>query len=137
MSKITVQSTIKSSIDKVWDAFTKPEHITKWNFASADWHSPKASNELKVKGRFNYLMAAKDGSFEFDFCGTFTSVEQHKQLNYKLDDDRIVEISFKENENSIEIVETFDAETVNSLELQQQGWQAILDNFKKYVESHN
>lgn len=134
-TKITVECTIKSSIDKVWNYWTTPEQIMLWNNASDDWYCPKASNNLKVGGRFLYTMAAKDGSFSFDFEGTYTEVIENKSIKYVLDDEREVSVDFIAIGDMVEIVETFEAETQNTVELQQFGWQAILNNFKKLVEN--
>ena len=135
-TKITVECTIKSSLDKVWDFWTIPEHIMQWNHASDDWYTPKATNNLIVGGRFCYTMAAKDGSFSFDFEGTYKEVIEKKSIKYTLDDDREVSIDFIAIGDTIEIVESFEAETQNTIELQQSGWQAILNNFKKLVENN-
>lgn len=135
-TKITVECTIKSSLDKVWDFWTTPEHIMRWNHASDDWYTPKATNNLIVGGRFCYTMAAKDGSFSFDFEGTYKEVIEKKSIKYTLDDDREVSIDFIAIGDTIEIVESFEAETQNTIELQQSGWQAILNNFKKLVENN-
>ncbi|MFM9987915.1 SRPBCC family protein [Flavobacterium sp.] len=131
---ITVTNTINASIEKVWKFWTTPEHITKWNNASPDWHSPFAENDLTVEKRFRYTMAAKDGSMSFDFEGTYTNIEKYAVIEYILDDDRKVQISFEKTKNGTKIIESFDPENENTLELQKNGWQAILDNFKKYVE---
>jgi len=135
-NRITVECTIKSNLDKVWNYWTTPEQIMQWNNASADWHTPKASNDLKVGGRFCFTMAAKDGSFSFDFEGTYTEVIDNKSIKYILDDDREVAVDFIAIGDMVEVVETFEAETQNTLELQQFGWQAILNNFKKLVETN-
>lgn len=132
---ITVKTTIHSSIEQVWAAWTSPEHITQWTFASDDWHAPYAEIDLKVGGRFKTTMAAKDESFSFDFSGTFTEVEPMKKIAYTLDDDRKVLIEFNVNGEEVTVVESFDPESVNSLEMQETGWQMILNNFKKHVDS--
>ena len=131
---ITVQNTINASINKVWDFWTLPEHITKWNNASPDWHTPYAENDLKEGGKFKSTMAAKDGSMSFDFEGEYTLLKQNEAIQYVLADGRKIEISFKEIQSGVLITESFDPETENSEELQKLGWQAILDNFKKYTE---
>ncbi|WP_264522770.1 SRPBCC family protein [Flavobacterium sp. N502536] len=133
---ITVQNTIKASIDKVWEFWTLPEHITKWSFASPDWHTPHAENDLRVGGKFTSTMAAKDGSMSFDFGGEYTVVEKNKTIEYILEDGRKVEIAFKETANGVEVIESFDPETQNPEEMQRGGWQAIMDNFKSYTESN-
>ncbi|MFY8181384.1 MAG: SRPBCC family protein [Flavobacterium sp.] len=135
-TKITVECTIKSSLDKVWKYWTTPEQIMLWNHASDDWQCPKATNNLKIGERFNYTMAAKDGSFSFDFEGTYTEVIENKSIKYVLDDEREVSIDFISIGDTVEVVETFEAETQNPVELQQFGWQAILNNFKKLVENN-
>jgi len=132
--QIIVQTKINSSITNVWNAFTQGEHIVEWNFASPEWHCPAAMIDLEVGGSFSYKMAAKDESFQFDFDGTFTQVDVNKQLNYVLSDQRKVEVSFEQKEGYILLTELFEAENENPIELQQNGWQAILDNFKKYTE---
>jgi len=132
--KVTVETTIQAPVEKVWKYWTEPNHITKWNKASDDWHTPLAENDLRAGGRFLSRMEAKDGSLGFDFGGTYDEVKLHEVIAYTLGDGRKVEITFKDQENETEVIETFDAETGHTIELQQQGWQAILDNFKKYVE---
>jgi len=132
--KITVENIIKLPIEKVWKLWTDPEHITKWNNASDDWHTPNAANDIRAGGKFLFRMEAKDGSFGFDFEGTYTSIEQNKLIEYSMPDGRKVQITFASEGNETKVVETFDAETENSPELQQQGWQNILNNFKKYGE---
>ena len=131
---ITVEAAIVAPIEKVWKYWTEPQHITQWNNASEDWHTPHAENDLKEGGRFTSRMEAKDGSFGFDFGGTYTLIETLKLIEYTLDDDRKVIINFTSQGNETTVVETFEAENMNSIELQKGGWQAILDNFKKYVE---
>lgn len=133
---ITIQSTINASIDKVWEFWTLPEHITKWSFASPEWHTPYAENDLREGGKFSSTMAAKDGSMSFDFGGEYTLVEKNKAIQYVLGDGRKVEITFTETPNGVEIIESFDPETQNPEEMQRGGWQAILDNFKSYVENN-
>ena len=132
---ITVTSTIKAGIEKVWDAWTNPTHITQWCQASDDWHAPYADNDLRMDGTFKTTMAAKDGSFSFDLEGVYTKVELHKYIAYTLTDGRNVEITFNKENGSVNIIESFDPESQNSHELQQQGWQMILNNFKKHMES--
>jgi len=132
---ITIEVSLIAPIEKVWKLWTTTEHITKWNFASDDWHSPKAENDLRVGGRFVSRMEAKDGSFGFDFSGVYTQVKNNERIAYTLDDDRKVEIVFSAQGNITRLVETFEAESENSVELQQFGWQCILNNFKKHVEA--
>lgn len=132
--KITVQATITAPIEKVWEFWTKPEHITKWNNASEDWHTPTAEVDLRPGGKFLSRMEAKDGSFGFDFTGTYDEIKENELIAYTMDDGRTVKITFIKKDPSVtEVVETFDAESENPLEMQRSGWQAILDNFKKYV----
>ena len=133
---IIVETTVNAAIEKVWAFFTLPVHIIQWNTASDDWHTPKAINNLQEGGRFASTMAAKDGSFSFDFCGTYNTIITHQHIAYTLDDTRKVGISFTVDNGAVKVVETFEAETENTLELQQFGWQAILNNFKKYTEAN-
>lgn len=136
MEKITVATTINATIEKVWKYFTEPEYIMQWNNASPDWHTPAATNNLTVGGTFSYTMAAKDGSFSFDFAGAYNDIQENKLIAYTIGDDRKVEVHFSANGNQTEVVEIFEAENQNSLEMQKAGWQAILDNFKKLVEGN-
>lgn len=135
-SAITIEATIKAPIDKVWNYWTTPEHIMQWNNASDDWHTPHAVNDLRTGGSFLSTMAAKDGSFSFDFSGVYSDVAQHERIAYSMEDGRKVEVTFSSDGESTTVIETFDPETVNSAEMQKAGWQAILNNFKKYVESN-
>ena len=132
---ITVETTVKASLEKVWSYWTEPCHITKWYFASDDWQSPYAENDLKVNGKFKTKMASKDGSAGFDFEGVYTRVILHKMIEYSIPDGRRVLISFSGNKNKVKVVESFEAENENPYEMQKGGWQSILDNFRKYVES--
>ncbi|KHD35440.1 polyketide cyclase [Clostridium acetobutylicum] len=132
--KITIETTVNAPIDMVWEVWTEPEHIKSWNHASDDWHTTEAKNDLRVGGRFVSKMEAKDGSFGFDFGGTYNEVRLYEFISYIMDDDRSVEITFKPEKDKTYIVESFEAEKSNPIDLQQKGWQAILDNFKKYVE---
>ena len=134
---ITLKTAIAAPVEKVWACFTTPEHVMQWNNASPDWHTPKAENDLQVGVKFNYTMAAKDSSFIFDFWGIYDIVEINKQLSYTLGDNRKVTIHFNEADGKTNIVETFEAENTNPVEMQKMGWQAILDNFKKFVEDLN
>ncbi|MEH7502779.1 SRPBCC family protein [Neobacillus drentensis] len=132
--KVTVKTTVNVPVEKVWEYWTEPKHITQWNNASDDWHTPIAENDLTVGGKFLTRMEAKDGSFGFDFGGIYDEVKLNEVIAYTLGDGRKVNITFKAQGNETEVIETFDAETTNSVEMQQAGWQAILDNFKKYSE---
>tara|TARA_R110002020_G_scaffold375008_2_gene586265 strand:+ start:2941 stop:3360 length:420 start_codon:yes stop_codon:yes gene_type:complete len=134
--KIEVKTNINAGLDKVWEYWTAPKHIEKWNNASDDWITPKAENDLNKGGRFVYRMEAKDGSFGFDFGGTYTEVKTNEFLAYILDDDRKVTVKFEEKNDKIELTETFEPENQNPTQMQKDGWQAILDNFKKYTEEN-
>ncbi|MCB0726200.1 MAG: SRPBCC family protein [Ignavibacteriae bacterium] len=134
--KITVKATVNSPVEKVWEMWTNPEHIVKWNNASDDWHTTKAENDLRTGGKFLSRMEAKDGSFGFDFEGIYDKVVPNKLIEYSLGDIRKVKVEFEDENGKTNITEIFDAETTNSVELQRTGWQAILDNFKKYTESN-
>ncbi len=133
---ISVETTINEPIEKVWDYFSKPEHIVKWNNASDEWHTPTATNDLKVGGGFLSRMEAKDGSVAFDFKGTYNDVKEHEYIEYVMEDDRVVKVTFEPEDGKTKITEVFDAESTNSREMQQEGWQSILDNFKKYTEEN-
>ncbi|MFC0182631.1 Uncharacterized conserved protein YndB, AHSA1/START domain [Pseudarcicella hirudinis] len=131
---ITVEATVKAPVKKVWEFWTKPEHITKWCQASDDWHAPYAENDVRVGGKFKTTMAAKDGSMSFDFEGVYINVEEDKLIEYLIADGRKVSISFAAEGNETNVTETFDPEDTNPHEMQKGGWQAILDNFRKYTE---
>lgn len=131
---ITIEAAIHASVEKVWYIWTNPDHIIKWNNASPDWHTSRAENDLRIGGRFLSRMEARDGSSGFDFTGTYTKVEPLKQIDYTLDDSRKVQASFVSKGNVTVVKETFEAEETNPVEMQRNGWQAILNNFKKYVE---
>lgn len=131
---ITATTTVTASIEKIWAYFTNATHIQKWYNASNDWHTPTAINNLHIGGNFDYRMEAKDGSFGFNFTGVFTLIDTHKKIAYTMDDGRKATIDFIQNENSVTIVEVFDAEEMNSYDLQEMGWTAILNSFKNYTE---
>lgn len=131
---ITVETLVDAPIEKVWAFWTKPEHITKWNNASEDWHTTRVENDLRIGGKFLSRMEAKDGSFGFDFEGIYDEVLTNEKISYTLLDYRKVIITFLATDNGVKIIETFEAETENTLELQKMGWQAILTNFKNCVE---
>lgn len=135
-TKITVETTVNAPVENVWKCWTEPGHITQWCHASEDWHAPYADNDLTVGGNFKTTMAAKDGSFSFDFGGVYTKVEEFKAIEYAMSDGREVQISFSPESNGTKVVETFDAENTHSAEMQRAGWQAILDNFKKHTEAN-
>lgn len=135
LTVITIQTTVNAPIEKVWAMWTRPEHITKWNFASEDWHSPRAENHLEPGGKFNYRMEARDGGMGFDFSGVYTAVRENKNLAYTIDDGRQVQVHFSEVDGGTFVMENFEAENTHPVEMQKEGWQAILNNFKKYVEA--
>jgi uncharacterized protein YndB with AHSA1/START domain len=131
---VTVQNIVNAPVDKVWQFWTLPGHITKWNNASGDWHTTHAANDLRVGGSFSCRMEAKDGSLGFDFGGVYDEVTINELIAYTMDDGRKAKIVFSALGNQTKIVEMFEAENENPVELQKNGWQAILDNFKKYTE---
>lgn len=133
---ITVETSIKAPVEKVWKYWSEPKHITHWNHASDDWHAPHAENDLRAGGKFKFNMAAKDSSVSFDFEGVYTNVEPKKLIEYNILDGRKVTIRFSAKDNEIQLTETFEAEGIHPLEVQRGGWQSILDNFKKYVEAN-
>lgn len=132
---LTVETIVNASIDLVWMCWTKPEHIIQWCHATDDWHAPYAENDLRKDGKFKTTMAAKDGSFSFNFEGVYTKVEELQLIEYILGDGRKVKITFMADQGSTKVIESFEAETINAIEMQQAGWQAIIDNFKKYTEA--
>ena len=133
---VTIETKINASIDKVWKYWTEPDHITKWCQASDDWHAPYAENELKEGSKFKTTMAARDGSVSFDFEGTYDKIFQPNVLEYTIADGRKVKIAFQEEGTATKVTESFETESMNPVEMQRAGWQAILDNFKKYVEAN-
>lgn len=132
---ITVEAIVNASIEKTWKYWTEPKHITQWCQASDDWHAPYAENDVRTNGKFKTTMAAKDGSFSFDFEGVYSNVEENKLIEYSMADGRKVQISFSEQGDKTKVIETFDPENENPVEMQRGGWQAILNNFKKYTEN--
>lgn len=134
-TKIKIEATVSADIKKVWEYWTKPEHITKWNFASDDWHCPRAENDLKIGGKFNSRMEAKDGSFGFDFWGIYDEIVEHKKIVYTMGDGRKAITTFEDQNNKTKVTTLFEPENENPVEMQKGGWQAILNNFKKYVEA--
>ena len=126
---------MRAPIEKVWQYWNEPEHITQWAFASDDWEAPTAENDVRVGGKFRTVMAAKDKSSSFDFSGTYTAVKEHALIEYDMTDGRHVKVEFKDTPEGVRVTETFDPEHENSEEVQRSGWQTILNNFKKYVES--
>ena len=133
---ITIQVTIDADISKVWDYWSLPEHIKKWNSASSDWHTTISENDLRIGGSFLSRMEAKDGSMGFDFGGVYDEVILNKLIAYTIGDGRKVRINFIETNTGTEIKQSFEAEETNPIEMQKNGWQAILNNFKKYVENN-
>ncbi len=134
--EITISASVNAPVAKVWEYWNGPEHITKWNSASPDWHTPSAENDLRVGGKLNARMEAKDGSMGFDFWGIYDIITEHQYIEYTLGDNRKVKITFTANGDTTDIVETFDAESVNPVEMQQFGWQSILNSFKAYAETN-
>ena len=132
---VTVESTINAPVEKVWQYWSAPEHITQWCQASDDWHAPHAENDLRTGGKFKTTMAAKDGSFSFDFEGVYDRVDEHNFIEYTVADGRKVIVQFIPEGGQTRVVEEFEAEDTNPVEMQKGGWQAILDNFKKYTEN--
>ena len=132
---ITVENTINAPVEKVWEYWNGPGHIVKWAAASDDWHTTSSENDLRVGGSFNSRMEAKDGSFGFDFGGVYDEVRINEFIEYTLGDGRNVKIVFISQETGTSVVESFDAEQTHPVEMKRVGWQAILDNFKKYTES--
>jgi uncharacterized protein YndB with AHSA1/START domain len=135
MTQITVTTLIEAPIEHIWECWTNPDHIMEWNHASDDWHCPAATNDLTIGGTFSSTMSANDGSMSFDFEGIYTDIVENERIEYSLADDRHVSVTFEEEGNKIRVTEVFDAENENPIEMQQAGWQAILDNFRDYTEA--
>jgi uncharacterized protein YndB with AHSA1/START domain len=133
---ITIETTIDAPVAKVWDYWSTPAHIIKWNSPSDDWHTPRAENDLREGGKFSSRMEARDGSMGFDFAGVYDTVKKHEVIAYTLGDGRKVRVDFSQEGGKTKVVEAFEAENINSIEMQRGGWQAILDNFRQYTESH-
>ena len=131
---ITIEKNIKAPISRVWNYWTKPEHIIHWNFASDEWHCPRASNDLQTGGQLLWRMEAKDGSAGFDFTGIYEQIKENEWITYRMADGRKVEIRFTQINDEVRMSESFEAEGTNSDEMQRAGWLAILENFKKYTE---
>ena len=131
---ITVQTTVNAPVEKAWKIWSTPEDIIKWNSASPDWHTPSAENDLRTGGKFSSRMEAKDGSMGFDFGGVYDEVRNHEYIEYTLGDGRKVFITFTSHGGKTKVEESFEAESQNTIELQQAGWQAIMDSYKKYTE---
>jgi len=133
---ITIETTVNAPAAKVWDYFSNPAHIVKWSAASDDWHTTKSENDLRTGGKFSSRMEAKDGSFGFDFGGVYDDVREHQYIGYTMGDGRKVTVNFEPQDSSIKITQSFEPESQNPVEMQRGGWQAILDNFKKYTEAN-
>lgn len=134
---IGVEVMVKAPMERVWGAWTEPEHIVKWAFASADWEAPQAENDLRVGGKFRTRMQAKDGSAGFDFNSTYAAVKEYELIEYEIEGGRKVRVEFVELPWGVRVAETFEPETENPEDMQKAGWQAILDNFKKYAEQES
>ncbi|HEX2967518.1 MAG TPA: SRPBCC domain-containing protein [Bacteroidales bacterium] len=134
-TKVTVETVVNVPVEKVWEIWTEPKHIVHWNFASIDWQTTYSENDLRVGGKYFSRMEAKDGSSGFDLVATYTTLELYKLIEYIMTDGRRVRITFEQKGAGTRVTETFDAETTNSIEMQQDGWQSILNNFKLYAES--
>lgn len=132
---VTVSTIVQAPVDQVWCFFTTPDHIMQWYFATPEWYVPKATNDLRPGGKFSTTMAARDGSVSFDFEGEYQTVEEHRRIDYTMTDGRKVTITFQARGDAIEVVQYFEAEQSNPVEMQRAGWQTILDNFKAYAES--
>lgn len=136
MNKIKIDAVIAADVKKVWEYYTNPKHIVNWNFATDDWKCPWAKNDMVVGGKYIARMEAKDGSFGFDFEASYNEIIPFKKFTYTMTDNREVNVEFNDLENKTEVIVLFDAESENSLELQRDGWQSILNNFKKYTENN-
>lgn len=134
-TRITISALVNKPVADVWKTWTDPTHIMQWNAASDDWHCPKATNDLRTGGKFSSIMAARDGSFSFDFEGVYDDVQPHERIAYTMADGRTCEILFTAENGGTRVVEAFDAESQNPVEMQRGGWQAILDRFKAYAEA--
>lgn len=135
--KISISAPIEAPLAMCWECWTKPRHITQWNFASPEWHCPHATNDLRVGGRYHARMEARDGSFGFDFEAVYDKIQKHQRIVYTMADGRQADTRFTDKGDTTEITVTFDAESENTVETQRDGWQAILDNFKSYVEKNS
>lgn len=131
---ITVTAEIETPLTIVWERWTNPAHVVHWNFASSDWHCPSAESDFRTGGSFHYTMAARDGSFSFVLSGTFEEIVDQKSITLRLEDGRLVTTRFEAVDDKTRVTETFEPETMNPVDLQRQGWQAILDNFQAYAE---
>jgi len=132
--KITVETIVAAPVERVWRAYTTPEDIKRWNAASDDWHTTSAQVDLREGGAFSSRMEAKDGSMGFDFAGTYTKIVEHERIDYSFGD-RTAQVEFAETPKGVKVRVTFDSESTHSVEQQRQGWQAILDSFRRHVET--
>ncbi len=139
MTSLTVETLVNADLEYVWECWTQPKHITQWNFASPEWHCPRAENDLRPGGTFSYRMEAKNGSTGFDYAGKYSAVVPYSAIEYTLEDTRKGNVTFKKEGNTVKIVETFEVEDTHTLEQQRMGWQAILNTFMEYTENkqHN
>jgi len=133
---ITVENIVNAPVQKVWDYWNNPDHVTQWCYASEEWHAPWAKADMRVGGTFTTKMEAKDGSMGFEFSGVYDALIENEYIEYTIADGRKVTITFTANGDTTKIVESFEAESMNPIEMQKGGWQSILDNFKKYTESN-
>lgn len=136
-NKATVSTLVEAPLGLVWTCWNEPEHIKQWYFASEDWHAPAADNDLQVGGRLKIRMEARDGSYGFDFEGTYADVIEQKRIHFVIADGRTVQVTFEPHDDAVRVTEVFELDSSHSPELQQQGWQSILDNFKRYTEALN
>jgi uncharacterized protein YndB with AHSA1/START domain len=134
-NKITIKSTIETDIITLWHAYTEPNQIVQWNFASDDWQCPWAESDLKVGGKYTARMEARDGSYGFNFQATYTEIRPYERIVYVMDDGRVVSTTFLEANGVPTITTVFDAETQNPVEMQRKGWQSILENLKRYIQN--
>lgn len=133
---ITVENAINATLQKVWEYWTLPEHIIKWNYPSPEWGTTHVENDLRTGGRFKYAMASKDGSMAFDFEGVYICVETFSLIAYQLEDNRTGSVHFEEKDHKVILTEKFEPEAGNSENMQEEWCQSVIDNFKKYVESN-
>lgn len=131
---ITLETTVLTTLEKAWETWIQPQHVTQWNQASDDWHCPRAQTDLRVGGKFSSRMEAKDGSFGFDFWGIYDEIVPLTRLRITMGDGRKMEVHFTKTANGVKVIERFETEDLNTAERQREGWQAILDNYKRYTE---
>ena len=131
---ITLETLVSVSLDKAWETWIQPQHVTQWNFASPYWHCPSAQTDLRIGGKFSSRMEARDGSFGFDFWGIYDEIIPQKLLRITMGDGRKMEVHFETLNGKVKVTERFEIEDLNSAEMQREGWQAILNNYKAYAE---